>query len=338
MKVNYYSQNNKAGKLLASQLWQRQIKNKIHKLAHHIFGKVVINPQETADTFAQYYESLYNLKDESNTPQPNLDNITKFLDNIKLPNIDPIDLEQLNKPISPEETLKVIKELPKNKTQGADGLSGEYYMAFKETLVPYLTNMFNHLANSNSFPKELLEAIIITIPKQGKDPSSPLNYRPISLLNSDLKIYAKILANRLVNITPQLIGPDQVGFTKGRQAPDSTRRILNIIDQIHTDRTPSLLLALDAEKAFDRMHWIYISKTLDKFGFQGFIHSAIMALYSHPTAKVLTSGIISKTFSLTNGTRQGCPLSPFIFSLAIEPLAEYLRSTPNIKGITIGQY
>lgn len=139
MKVNYYSQNNKAGKLLASQLWQRQIKNKIHKLAHHIFGKVVINPQETADTFAQYYESLYNLKDESNTPQPNLDNITKFLDNIKLPNIDPIDLEQLNKPISPEETLKVIKELPKNKTQGADGLSGEYYMAFKETLVPYLT-------------------------------------------------------------------------------------------------------------------------------------------------------------------------------------------------------
>lgn len=182
-----------------------------------------------------------------------------------------------------------------------------------------------------------MEAIIITIPKQGKDPSSPLNYRPISLLNSDLKIYAKILANRLVNITPQLIGPDQVGFTKGRQAPDSTRRILNITDQIHTDRTPSLLLTLDAEKAFDRMHWIYISKTLDKFGFQGFIHSAIMALYSHPTAKVLKSGIISKTFPLTNGTRQGCPLSPLIFSLAIEPLAEYIRSTPNIKGITIGR-
>lgn len=70
MKVNYYFQNNKAEKLLASQLRQRQIKNKIHKLAHHTSGKVVINPQEIADTFAQYYESLYNLKDENNTPQP----------------------------------------------------------------------------------------------------------------------------------------------------------------------------------------------------------------------------------------------------------------------------
>lgn len=197
--------------------------------------------------------------------------------------------------------------------------------------------MFNQAANSNTFSKELLEAIIITLPKSGKDPTSPLNYRPISLLNSDLKIYAKILANRIVNITPLLIKPDQVGFVKGRQAPDSTRRMLNIINLIHNDKTPSLLLALDAEKAFDRMHWEYISQTLTKFGFQGFIHSAIMALYTHPTANIFSTGMLSRNFSLTNGTRQGCPLSPLIFSLAIEPLAEYIRSSPEIKGITIGQ-
>lgn len=110
--------------------------------------------------------------------------------------------------------------------------------------------MFNPVSQ-----KEPLETIIITLPKPGKDLS---NYRPISLINSDLKIYAKILANRLVNITPSPIHPDQVGFVKGRQATNSTRRRLNLISQIHIDRAPSLLPILDAEKACDSIHWEYI--------------------------------------------------------------------------------
>ena len=337
LNLKYYSQGNRAGKLMASQIKLCQQRNKIHKLTHHTSGKTILNPKEIADTFSLYYETLYNLKNDTLTPQPNADNISSFLDNIVLPSIDPTSLELLNKPISDEEIIKVIHELPKNKSPGPDGLSGEYYTAFEETLVPYLSNLFNQAANSEALAKELLEAIIITIPKSGKDPTSPLNYRPISLLNSDLKIYAKILANRLVNIIPTLIKPDQVRFVKSRQAPDSTRRMLNIINSIHNNRTPALLLALDAEKAFDRMHWEYISKTLTKFGFNGFIHSAIMALYTQPNAKVYTSGILSRNFPLTNGTRQGCPLSPIIFALAIEPLAEYIRSSPNVRGVTIGQ-
>lgn len=61
-----------------------------------------------------------------------------------------------------------------------------------------------------------------------------------------------------------------------------------------------------------------------------------MCLYTLPSAKVFTTGTISKCFNLTNGTRKGCPLSPIIFSLAIEPLAATIRSKNSIKGITIG--
>lgn len=86
----------------------------------------------------------------------------------------------------------------------------------------------------------MLQAIIVTIPKLGKDPSLAQNYRPISLLNSDLKIYAKVLANRLLNITPTLIGLEQVGFVKGRQDPDSTRRMINLIRYAEITRKPSI--------------------------------------------------------------------------------------------------
>lgn len=167
----------------------------------------------------------------------------------------------------------------------------------------------------------MLKALIITIPKPGKEPSTPPNFRPISLLNTNLKLYAKLIAHRLADVLPNLIHPDQSGFTKGRETSDATRRLINIIHKVKKLGTPSLLLALDAKKALDRIHWGYLTKVLAAFGFTGPIFSAIMALYTTPTAQVYTSGVLSTPFLITNGTRQGCPFSPLIFYLLMEPLA-----------------
>lgn len=64
-------------------------------------------------------------------------------------------------------------------------------------------------------------------------------------------------------------------------------------------------MASDAEKTFDRVHWGYLSETLAKFGLSGFIHSAIMALYTNPSAWTFTSGMLSVSFDLTDGTHKG---------------------------------
>lgn len=126
-----------------------------------------------------------------------------------------------------------------------------------------------------------------------------------------------------------------MGFVKGREAPDGTRRLLNIVSHTISSKTPTILLSLDAEKAFDRIHWGFIFKTLCKFGLTGNIASAIASLYSTPTAKVLANGVLSKPFKISNGTRQGCPLSPLIFDLVMEPLAEAIRSRSGIQGVEI---
>lgn len=60
-----------------------------------------------------------------------------------------------------------------------------------------------------------------------------------------------------------------------------------------------------------------------------------MALYTTLSAQVYISGMLSTPFNVTNGTRQGCPLSPLIFNLLMEPMAMYIRHHPDIKGFHI---
>lgn len=111
---------------------------------------------------------------------------------------------------------------------------------------------------------------------------------------------------------------------------------MNLINSEDHHRVPSLLLSIDAEKAFIQAHWGYLSKVLEKFGIVGEAHRSIIALYSAPSAYVQSSSYASKALQITNGTRQGCPLSPFICMLLMEPLAESIRHCNDIRGIMIG--
>lgn len=96
----------------------------------------------------------------------------------------------------------------------------------------------------------------------------------------------------------------------------------------------SLFLALAAENAFNRMHWGNLSQTLLKFCFSDFIHSAIVFLYMTPSAQAYTSGMLSTSFHLTNGTQQGMPsLSTDIFF----SYRTFSRSHPLVHCIRIGE-
>lgn len=84
--------------------------------------------------------------------------------------------------------------------------------------------------NSDTLPSpRLLEAHITIIPKEENDPTLGTNHHPISLINVDVKIYAKILANRLLPLLPSLISLDQVSFISGRESRDNTIKALNIV-------------------------------------------------------------------------------------------------------------
>ena len=177
--------------------------------------------------------------------------------------------------------------------------------------------------------------VIKLIPKKDAELYFIKNWRPITLLNTDYKLAAKSIANRIQLILPNLINHDQTGFLKGRFIGENIK-LIDCIFQYATEKNiPGLLLFIDFEKAFDSLEWSFIHDTLRSHNFGASLINWVKTLYSHTESCILNNGWASNLFEIQRGVRQGCPLSPYLFVLSAEVLATAIRETTNIKGISV---
>uniref|UniRef100_A0A667X5D4 Reverse transcriptase domain-containing protein n=1 Tax=Myripristis murdjan TaxID=586833 RepID=A0A667X5D4_9TELE len=196
---------------------------------------------------------------------------------------------------------------------------------------------FSQVHNSYSRIDYVLNNSVL--PKPNKDHSQMGNFRPLSLLNNDYKIFAKALALCLEKVISSLVHLDQVGFIAGRHASHNMRRLFHVMSEAASLYYPHpVAISLDAEKALDQIEWSYLFHVLSNFGFGPTCLRWIKALYDNPVACVKTNGLISSPFQLFRSTRQGCLVSPVIFTLALEPLACAIRASYNITGIPLFKY
>lgn len=146
---------------------------------------------------------------------------------------------------------------------------------------------------------------------------------------------------RLESVLPAIIHGDQNGFVQNRQGFHNVRRVLNIIYECE-ESPDTAILSLDVEKAFDRVEWPHLLEVLNphallkRFGFGEYFRRWVEILLVDSSAMVSTNNLISQPFKLFRGTKQGSPISPPLFVIAMEPLAIAIRSQPSIHGIRTG--
>ena len=117
----------------------------------------------------------------------NLEETNKFLEKYNLLILNQEKFENMNRPITSTEIKTVIKNLPTNKSPGPDGFIGKFYQMFREELTCILLKLFQKIAEEGKLPNSFYEATITLIPKPDKDVTKKENYRPISLMNVDIK-------------------------------------------------------------------------------------------------------------------------------------------------------
>lgn len=282
-------------------------------------GTAIRGSQEILNTFSSFYSQLYTAtQTECHTE------LQQYLDSIALVWFSNSDREYMHQPFTLEDIKQVILSLPVDKAPGSDGLTTIFYKTYVEELAPRLLAVYEEAFEQGILPQSMRKAIVITLPKPGKDAREMDSYRPLSLINMDAKILAKLISNRLQPLLPYIALPDQSGFIPGRSTAHNLRTIFSILHYLHPDEQAAAVF-LDATKAFDSLEWPYLFKILERMGFNPLFLQWIRLLYSKPQASLRVNGLISDPFLITRGTRQGCPLSPLLFAIAMEPVARFRK-------------
>eukprot|EP00439_Symbiodinium_sp_Y106_P055777 s1083_g7.t1 len=204
-------------------------------------------------------------------------------------------------PVTMQELSAVLKGMTAHKAAGPDNIPSEALGGQQK--LPLL-NLFNNALLVGVVPQDWSTAVVAEVHKRGTM-ADPNNYRPISLLSTSYKLFARILQERLKMATDGKLSCTQYGFRATRSSSPAIHVARRLIESARRHGSTLYVQLLDWTQAFDKLHPQAVSQALARHG----------AIYQSPTFTVRAAGNRSHFAQASSGIRQGCPLSPYVFLL-----------------------
>ena len=323
-RLKAYENNVRGTKEFFQQYKQHRLQTSIIRLQGPE-GESLISRREILQETQRFFQALYQRRPTCQEAQ------NVFLRHITQ-TLDPQD-NDLTRSITKDEIHSTISQFKPGKSPGPDGLTIEFYKSNWTIIAQDLTDVFNEIHSTTYIPKEMKLGCITLIHK--KNTTELLqNYRPISLLNTDLKIYTKLLANRLKKSLHQVINAQQ--YARPGSQLFHVLTLLRDMQQHSSSRGyDHFYISLDFEKAFDSIDHKWLLRVLTRFGFSPKFVQTVATLYFEATSEVSVNGFRTRPFTIERGVRQGDPLSLFLFLIAVEPFLIAVRNDNKISHIQI---
>ena len=223
-----------------------------------------------------------------------------------------------------EEMEQAMNTLKKKKSPGKDGITNEMLIGLGTKAKKKLLAVLNNSWKRGIVPQAWKEAILIPVPKKGKDLEEPNGYRPISLLSCVGKLMERIINGRLTWHLEEnkLLTPHQAGFRKYRSTEDQITYIAQEIEDAFQEKKHTLAVWIDLEKAFDKVWKEGLKVKLQNMHVCGKMYKWISHYLENRTARTKVQGQTSKMMLLEQGVPQGGVLSPTLFLAYINDITE----------------
>lgn len=308
-----------------SQVWKR-----VHKIAGkytpspppvlNVNGVTVADSAGVANTLA---EAFAGVSRRASRPQ----NVRQELEREEsnAPDFSSIGVESYNIPFTMRD-IRTALSLCGDTSPGLDGIPYIMLRHLSDESLMFLLDIYNAMWRESFVPPTWKSAIVIPIPKPGKDSSIPLNYRPIALTSCMMKLLEKIVNTRLVWFLEKggHLTPFQYGFRRSRSTTDALVQLESIICRAFAKKQHVVSVFFDLEKAYDTTWRHGIIRTLHAIGMRGNLPLFIRSFLQNRTFKVRVGTALSRLFTQEEGVPQGSVLSVTLFGLAINDIANNL--------------
>lgn len=253
--------------------------------------------------------------------------------------ISPADAEIIGSPVvTAEEVLAAIKATKPGRAPGPDGLPTELWRKVRTLIAPLLASIFTAIGRTGALPDDFLLGELNPFHKKG-DPTNHAHYRPITLLDTDYRILARVLASRLAPVLAKVMGAEQSAFLPGRLIGDNIM-FMQLLPHLLCSNVGSGLASsaavafLDFKKAYDTVLRPFLLAVMDATGAGPGLQHWVRTLLSDTRAAAKVNGYLSDPALYEEGLRQGCPLAPLLYLFIGWALSCWLRECPVI-GIKV---